>query len=167
MEKFKKLVCVYIGISPNDARQKMCSYLHHGLMRLVIATGAFGLGIDLPGVRHIIHWGLPTSIEEYLQQIGRAGRDGFWAHAELVYGREDKSALASSKIKKEMGIFCGHVNSGQVKCRRKYAGQYIGNNRAEIEAGKPPLKLNGQPWWPCCDLCAAKWAVPWYEVMTQ
>ncbi len=45
-------------------------------LRLVIATTAFGLGIDCPDIRTIIHWGMPSSVEEYVQETGRSGRDG-------------------------------------------------------------------------------------------
>jgi len=47
-----------------------------GKVRLVIATTAFGMGIDCPDIRRIIHWGMPNTLEEYVQETGRSGRDG-------------------------------------------------------------------------------------------
>ena len=53
----------------------------NGTLRLVVATTAFGLGIDC---REIIHWGVPSDLEQYIQETGRAGRDGLQAEAEEV-----------------------------------------------------------------------------------
>ena len=47
-----------------------------GTLRVVIATTAFGMGVDCPDIRRVIHWGLPTSVEEYVQETGRCGRGG-------------------------------------------------------------------------------------------
>ena len=55
-------------------------------LRIVIATIALGLGIDCPDVRQIIHLGPPSDIEDYIQQIGRAGRDNLPSTALLLHG---------------------------------------------------------------------------------
>ena len=57
-------------------------------LHVVIATIAFGMGIDCPNVHQIIHLGPPESIEDYVQQIGRGGRDGSDASATLIYGKQ-------------------------------------------------------------------------------
>lgn len=54
-----------------------------GALRVVIATVAFGMGIDCPNIRQVIHWGPSTDIEQYLQETGRAGRDGLQSVAVL------------------------------------------------------------------------------------
>lgn len=48
----------------------------HSTLRVMIATIAFGMGLDCPNVRSILHWGSPPDIESYVQETGRAGRDG-------------------------------------------------------------------------------------------
>ena len=61
--------------------------------RVMVATNAFGMGIDKPDVRVVIHVDCPDSIEAYFQEAGRAGRDGFKAYAVLLYNRHDESKL--------------------------------------------------------------------------
>ena len=58
-----------------------------GILRVVIATTAFSMGIDCPDIERIIHWGTPGTLEEYVQETGRAGRDGRQAKAILLYGK--------------------------------------------------------------------------------
>jgi ATP-dependent DNA helicase RecQ len=60
-----------------------------GGARVVVATNAFGLGIDKADIRFVHHAGLPGSLEQYIQEIGRAGRDGLPARCTLVYGARD------------------------------------------------------------------------------
>ncbi len=64
-----------------------------GESRVMVATNAFGMGIDKPDVRIVIHLDLPDSIEAYFQEAGRAGRDGQKAYAVILYAKSDKTTL--------------------------------------------------------------------------
>ena len=64
-----------------------------GESRVMVATNAFGMGIDKPDVRIVIHIDLPDSIEAYFQEAGRAGRDGQKAYAVILYSKSDKTTL--------------------------------------------------------------------------
>ena len=65
----------HAGKHPQE-RQKLEAAFLQGSVRIIVATVAFGMGIDLPGIGAIIHASMPRSLEEYVQQIGRAGRNG-------------------------------------------------------------------------------------------
>jgi ATP-dependent DNA helicase RecQ len=68
--------------------------------RVIVATNAFGMGIDKSEVRFVIHWDIPDSIESYFQESGRGGRDGKPAYAVLLYTPADKTRLTDTIRKK-------------------------------------------------------------------
>lgn len=68
-----------------------------GVLRVVVATIAFGMGLDCPNVRHVIHWGPPDDIDNYVQESGRGGRDGEICMATLYYSARDLSYKHTSE----------------------------------------------------------------------
>lgn len=77
----------------NVQRDKAQKQWVDGKTRIIVATNAFGMGIDKPDVRLVVHLDLPDSIEAYFQEAGRAGRDEKKAYAVLIYDTPDKRVL--------------------------------------------------------------------------
>jgi ATP-dependent DNA helicase RecQ len=81
---------------PSDMRDRKQSAWSSGERRIIVATNAFGLGIDKADVRFVIHWDIPDSIESYFQESGRVGRDNKKAFAVLLYSEADKNRLMTN-----------------------------------------------------------------------
>ena len=117
---------------------------------VIVATVAFGMGINKPDVRFVIHYALPKSIEEYYQEIGRAGRDGLASEALLLYSAgdihrirfffKDKSDDESFKAEKLLQAMIDYAQCRT--CRRKFLLNYFG------EEYEPDADASQ-----CCDIC--------------
>ena len=83
----------HAGLSPEskDAKEEAWK---SGRARVMVSTNAFGMGIDKPDVRLVVHIDLPSSIEAYFQEAGRAGRDGNDAYAVTLFSRVDRQVVA-------------------------------------------------------------------------
>ena len=88
-----------------DRNQEQEMYMKPGRRTVMVATSAFGLGIDKPDIRYIVHYQAPASLEQYVQEAGRAGRDGNKANCILLYDPDDRgiheSLLAKSRVRPE------------------------------------------------------------------
>jgi ATP-dependent DNA helicase RecQ len=79
----------YHGDLPRDLRKKNQNDFIKGKAKLILATPAFGLGIDKSDVRFVTHYEIPSSVEAYFQEVGRAGRDGEKAEGYFLYSEDD------------------------------------------------------------------------------
>jgi ATP-dependent DNA helicase RecQ len=83
-------VGLYHGRLPARSRREAQDLFMADELRVMVATNAFGMGIDKPNVRFVVHWNIVDSLETYYQEAGRAGRDGREARATLFFKLEDK-----------------------------------------------------------------------------
>lgn len=87
-----RAVSYHAGMSP-DARRASQEAFMGGEAEVVVATNAFGMGVDKADVRTVVHWAVPTSLEAYYQEAGRGGRDGLPGRAVLLASRMDLGRL--------------------------------------------------------------------------
>lgn len=83
----------HAGIDHDERDKRQAAWIA-GKLRVIVATNAFGMGIDKPDVRTVIHYDIPDSPEAYFQEAGRAGRDGKTSYAVALYQEQDAKILA-------------------------------------------------------------------------
>jgi len=96
-------VAYHAGMS-SQARAESQDAFMHGAAEVVVATNAFGMGVDKADVRTVAHWALPTSLEAYYQEAGRGGRDGRPARALLLAARMDLGRLIRFITERETSV---------------------------------------------------------------
>lgn len=85
----------HAGLTPDERSKKQDAWINDKI-RIMVSTNAFGMGIDKPNVRVVVHIEPPDNIENYFQEAGRGGRDEKRAYAVLLYGKADKGNLEAT-----------------------------------------------------------------------
>jgi ATP-dependent DNA helicase RecQ len=131
----------HAGMS-KEARQEAYDAFVHDRVTITVATIAFGMGIDKSNIRFVVHMSLPKTLENYYQEIGRAGRDGESAEALLLFGAED-ALLARRRIEEipdhaHQSLMHEKLNAmmrfaSAESCRHQLIAHYFSDNIAPCE----------------------------------
>ena len=130
-----RLVDMFHSCTDVDIKDNILhNFCRSSCLRIVIATVAFGMGIDCPDVHQIFHFGAPDSIESYIQETGRAGRDGVQSIAVLLLIKGESRQHIDTNMKKYI--------ANTTICRRAVL---FSNFEGDISAAESPCM--------CCDIC--------------
>lgn len=151
-----KAMAYHAGMDADVRRRNQDRFLKEE-SAIMVATIAFGMGINKPDVRFVAHLDLPKNIEAYYQETGRAGRDGFPATAWMVYGMQDvvlqrqmieNSNMAEEQkrvVRHKLNALLGYCETAQ--CRRQVLLQYFGDEKGACNncdvCLNPPKTIDG------------------------
>jgi bloom syndrome protein len=123
-----KSECYHAGLSKQN-REKVQSEWLNDVTQVIVATIAFGMGIDKPNVRFVFHYNLPTSVESYYQEIGRAGRDGKESDCILFYNTQDLVIYRNIKKNKMNNVYdVNEILNNEIECKHYLICAYLGED---------------------------------------
>ena len=130
------MYAMYHSKTPQTIQEKVLDSLGEkdGLVRIVFATNALGMGVNIPNIRRVVHYGIPRDTEEYIQEVGRGGRDKEKFEAIMLY-KSFQLAACDDEIK-------SYVRNPSNQCRRKSIMRFF-----KERCNSPSLGHD------CCDIC--------------
>lgn len=144
----------HAGLSDADRAKNQDLFIKDEV-QIIVATIAFGMGINKPNVRFVINYNLPKSVEEFYQEIGRAGRDGLPSSALLLYSASDITKIRyffqeAANPQQSEALLQGMVKYATSRiCRRKALLAYFGEQYDCDSQSQEQKKC-------CCDICAGR-----------